>query len=149
MPFALKITNSRINAIHNELRKILRVDECPNATAITFRVFLETTCDEYIRAQKDNGAPVVRTDNQKEVRIGIDADKLSIKVTAVIKRLQSDGLLANGVAKAMIKRAGSSDQPGSIDHFNLFVHSAHGAPVASELKDIAEGYRPMFEAIWR
>jgi hypothetical protein len=149
MPFSLKVTNSRINAIYNELRTVLRVDECPNATAITFRVFLETTCDEYIKLKKDAGTPIVRWDNQKELRGGGDGDKLSTKVQAVIKQLQSENLVANGPAKAIFKRAGSPDQPGSIDHFNLFVHGAHGAPVPSELKDIAEEYRPMFEAIWR
>lgn len=148
-PFSLKVTNSRINAIYNELRTVLRVDECPNATAITFRVFLETTCDEYIKLKKEAGTPVVRWDNQKEVRGGGDGDKLSTKVQAVIKQLQSENLIANGPAKAIFKRAGSPDQLGSIDHFNLFVHGAYGAPVPSELKDIAEEYRPMLEAIWR
>lgn len=148
-PFSLKITNSRINAIYNELRTVLRVDECPNATAITFRVFLETTCDEYIKLKKEAGTPIVRWDNQKEVRGGGDGDKLSTKVQAVIKQLQSENLVASGPAKAIFKRAGSPDQLGSIDHFNLFVHGAHGAPVPSELKDIAEEYRPMLEAIWR
>ncbi|MGE8503854.1 MAG: hypothetical protein ACN6P1_16645 [Pseudomonas sp.] len=148
-PFSLKITNSRINAIYNELRTVLRVDECPNATAITFRVFLETTCDEYIKLKKEAGTPIIRWDNQKEIRGGGDGDKLSTKVQAVIKQLQSEDLVANGPAKAIFKRAGSPDQLGSIDHFNLFVHGAHGAPVPSELKDIAEEYRPMLEAIWR
>ncbi|MDT3311880.1 hypothetical protein QZR14_10970 [Pseudomonas sp. rhizo66] len=147
-PWSLKIPNTRINAIYKELRTILKVDECPNATAITFRVFLETTCDEYIKLKKDLGKPILRWDTNHEVRGGVGGDKLTIKVQAVIKHLQANNLIATGPAKAIFKRAGSSDQPGSIDHFNLFVHSAHGAPVPSELKDIAEEYRPMLEAIW-
>jgi len=148
MPWSLSISNSRINAIYRELRTELVVEDCPNATAITFRVFLETTCDDYISKMKEAGTPIIRWDTQKEVRGGVEGDKLTIKVQAVIKHLQSEKLVATGPAKAIFKRAGSFDQPGSIDHFNLFVHSAHGAPVPSELKDIAEEYRPMFEAIW-
>ncbi|WP_416769293.1 hypothetical protein ACMGT0_19200 [Pseudomonas sp. RHF3.3-3] len=147
-PWSLKIHNTRINAIYKELRTILKVDDCPNAAAITFRVFLETTCDEYIKLKKEAGTPILRWDTNHEVRGGVGGDKLTIKVQAVIKYLQAKNLVAAGPAKAIFKRAGSSDQPGSIDHFNLFVHSAHGAPVPSELKDIAEEYRPMLEAIW-
>lgn len=147
-PFSLKIPNARINAIYKELRAILKVDDCPNAAAITFRVFLEVTCDEYIKLKKEVGAPILRWDTNHEVRGGVGGDKLTIKVQAVIKYLQANNLVATGPAKAIFKRAGSADQPGSIDHFNLFVHSAHGAPVPSELKDIAEEYRPLLEAIW-
>lgn len=109
---------------------------------------METTCDEYIKLKKESGAPIHRWDTSQEVRGGIGGDRLTMKVQAVIKYLQANNLIGAGPAKAIFKRAGSSDQPGSIDHFNLFVHSAHGAPVPSELKDIAEEYRPMLEAIW-
>lgn len=148
LPWSFSIPNSRINAIYRELRSVLKVDDCPNATAVTFRVFLEITCDEYIKQKKDAGTPIIRWDTQKEVRGGAEGDKLATKVQAVIKYLQTEKLVATGPAKAIFKRAGSFDQPGSIDHFNLFVHSAHGAPMPSELKDVAEEYRPLFEAIW-
>lgn len=148
LPWSFSIPNSRINAIYRELRTVLKVEDSPNATAITFRVFLETTCDDYLQRMKDAGTPIGRWDNQKEVRPGAEGDRLATKVQAIIKHLQTEKLVATGPAKAIFKRAGSIDQPGSIDHFNLFVHSAHGAPMPSELKDIAEEYRPMLEAIW-
>lgn len=148
-PFSLKITNSRINAIYNELRTVLRVDECPNATAITFRVFMETTCDEYIQLQKNAGTPIKRWDTNQELRGGGNGDKLVLKVQSVVKHLEAEKLMPVPAAKAIFKRASSYDQPGSVDHFNLFVHGAHSIPLPSELKDIAEEYRPMLEAIWR
>lgn len=148
-PFPLKITNSRINSIYNELRNVLRVDECPNATAITFRVFMETTCDEYIQLQKNAGTPIKRWDTSQELRGGGNGDKLVLKVQSIIKHLEAGKLILAPAAKAIFKRAGSYDQPGSVDHFNLFVHGAHSTPLPSELKDIAEEYRPMLEAIWR
>lgn len=148
-PFSLKITNSRINSIYNELRTVLRVDECPNATAITFRVFMETTCDEYIQLQKDAGTPIKRWDTNQELRGGGNGDKLVLKVQSVVKHLEAGKRMPAPAAKAIFKRASSYDQPGSVDHFNLFVHGTHSIPLPSELKDIAEEYRPMLEAIWR
>lgn len=147
-PWSLKISNSRINAIYNELRVVLRVDECPNAVAITFRVFVETTCDEYARIQKEAGKPVLRWDTNQELRGGASGDKLVMKVQSVVKHLEAEKKLAAAAAKAIFKRATSYDQPGSVDHFNLFVHGTYSAPLPSELKDIAEEYQPMLAAIW-
>jgi hypothetical protein len=149
IPWSLNISNSRINAIYRELRTVLKVDECPNATAITFRVFMETTCDDYIQLQKDAGNSIKRWDTGQEVRGGGSGDKLSHKIQSVVKHLEGEKLLATAAAKAIIKRATSYDQTGSVDHFNLFVHGTHSLPLPSELKDIAEEYRPLMEAIWR
>lgn len=147
--WSLSISNARINAIYRELRSILIVDECPNATAITFRVFMETTCDDYIQRKKDAGDPVKRWDTGQELRGGGNGDKLSQKIQSVVKHLEGEKLLATPAAKAIIKRATSYDQTGSVDHLNLFVHGTHSLPLASELKDIAVEYRPLMEAIWR
>lgn len=149
IPWSLNISNSRINAIYRELRTVLKVDDCPNATAITFRVFMETTCDDYIQLQKDAGNPIKRWDTGQDVRGGGSGDKLSHKIQSVVKHLEGEKLLATPAAKAIIKRATSYDQTGSVDHFNLFVHGTHSLPLPSELKDIAEEYRPFMEAIWR
>lgn len=147
--WSLSISNARINAIYRELRSILIVDECPNATAITFRVFMETTCDDYIQRKKDAGDPIKRWDTGQELRGGGNGDKLSQKIQSVVKHLEGEKLLATPAAKAIIKRATSYDQTGSVDHLNLFVHGTHSLPLASELKDIAVEYRPLMEAIWR
>lgn len=149
IPWSLNISNSRINAIYRELRTVLKADDCPNATAITFRVFMETTCDDYIKLQKDAGNPIKRWDTGQELRGGGSGDKLSHKIQSVVKHLENEKLLATPAAKAIIKRATSYDQTGSVDHFNLFVHGTHSLPLPSELKDIAEEYRPLMEAIWR
>lgn len=141
----LNITNRRINAIYRELRQILEVDKCPNAVAIAFRVFIEVTCDDYVDQQKKLNRSVDRVDNNKPLN---NDDKLSIKVAAVVKDLESTGLIAKPVARAIAKRATSKDNVGSVDHFNQFVHSSASAPLPSELKDIADEYRPMLEAIW-
>jgi len=146
IPWSLSISNSRINEIYRELRKDIEVDQCPNATAIAFRVFIEVTCDEYVLGQKKTENPVLRTDNKKLVT---ESDALETKVKAVVQHLESMRLLDKKQAKAIAKRAGTHDQVGSVDHFNQFIHSAATPPIPSELKDIADEYRPMLEAIWK
>lgn len=148
VPWTLDISNNRINAIYRDLRKTLVVDECPNAVAVTFRVFLEVSCDDFILRQTQRNNPVLRVDTQKPVRDGMGGDKLSMKIQSIAKHLESNGGLATPASKAIFKRATSFDSVGSVDHFNLFVHSSASAPVPSELKDIADEYRPLLEAIW-
>lgn len=142
LPWSLTISNSRINEIYRELRRKLLVDTCPNATAVTFRVFLEVCCDDFIRR---SGGKVLRDDNKRPVQIG---DKLSIKIKAVARHLEAEKILGKESSRGICKRAGATDTVGSTDHLNMFVHSSASPPIASELKDIAEEYWPLFEAIW-
>lgn len=148
VPWSLDISNNRINAIYRDLRKTLVVDECPNAVAVTFRVFLEVSCDDFILRQTKLDDPVLRFDTQRPVKDGMGGDKLSMRIQSIAKHLESNGGLATPASKAIFKRATSFDSVGSVDHFNLFVHSSASAPVPSELKDIADEYRPLLEAIW-
>lgn len=147
MPWSLNIGNNRINAIYRDLRNTLVVDVCPNATAVTFRVFVEVSCDDFILSQGNAGTPVLRQDTKRPVKTGAE-EKLATKVQAVALHLEASGSIPKAVSKAIVKRASSFDSVGSIDHFNLFVHSSASAPIPSELKDIADEYRPFLEAIW-
>lgn len=146
IPWSLNIRNSRINEIYRELRRGIEVNKLPNASAVTFRVFIEVTCNDYIDSKKTGPTPVVRDDNGKHV---ITDDKLSTKVRAVAKHLEEQGLISLQQFKTIFKRASSTDTVGSVDHFNLFVHGSASAPLPSELKDIADEYKPLFEAIWK
>lgn len=149
VPWSLDIPNNRINTIYRDLRKTLVVDECPNAVAVMFRVFIEVTCDDFIQRQALANNPVLRVDTQRPAKDGMGGDKLSMKVQSVAKFLEAKNDLAAPASKAIFKRATSFDSVGSVDHFNLFVHSSASAPVPSELKDIADEYRPLLEAIWK
>lgn len=146
IPWSLNISNSRINEIYRELRKSLEVDKCPNATAITFRVFLEVSCDSFSKRQEQENTPITREDNAKPLT---ELDKLSVKIKAVAVHLEKQGLISVSQSKTICKRATSKDTVGSVDHFNQFIHGTDSPPIPSELKDIAEEYRPMLEAIWR
>lgn len=145
-PWSLKISNDRINAIYRELRNYLEVEKCPNSVAITFRAFIEVTCDHYVSNQRKIGSPVLRIDNKKPLT---SDEKLSVKVKSVVKDLEKKGEIDRPAAKAIIKRAGAHESVGSIDHFNQFVHSAASIPLPSELKDIADEYKPFLSAIWQ
>lgn len=146
IPWSLSINKSRINQIYRELRKDIEVDRCPNATAIAFRVFIEVTCDDFVAESNAGDNPVLRVDNKKPVTID---DTLETKVKAVAQHLMLQKLIHKDQFKAIMKRASTHDQVGSVDHFNQFIHSASTPPIPSELKDIADEYRPMFEAIWK
>jgi len=143
--WVLKIDNPRINDIYRELRYSLVVDKTPNATAVTFRVFIEVSCDHFIEKEKQNNKDVLRYDNRK---ILSSNDKLSIKVQSVATYLYEIGLITKEAMKTINTRAGSKGGIGSIDHFNQFVHSSTSKPIPSELKDIAEEYKPLLMAIW-
>ncbi|HHQ4579725.1 TPA: hypothetical protein ACSP17_001944 [Aeromonas hydrophila] len=146
LPWSLNIKNSRINEIYRELRSVLEVDRSPNATAIAFRVFIEVSCDAYIQQQERNGTPIIREDNQKPVT---GDSTLSVKIKSVVSSLEGQKKITNAESKAISKRASTKDTIGSVDHFNQFVHSSASAPIPSELKDIADEYKPMLEAIWQ
>ncbi|MGL4352356.1 MAG: hypothetical protein ACRCTP_00085 [Aeromonas popoffii] len=145
IPWSLNIKNNRINEIYRELRTKLEVDKVVNAVAITFRVFIEVSCDEVVKRESSSGLTVNRHDNGKPLN---DNDKLSIKVASVVKHLENQGKINVEQARAIAKRATAKETIGSVDHFNQFVHGTASAPISSEIKDIADEYRPMLEAIW-
>ncbi|MFE8102023.1 hypothetical protein RBA71_11045 [Brenneria goodwinii] len=145
VPWSLNIPNSRINEIYRELRASLEVERVPNATAITFRVFLEVSCDDYRRRMAHAGSGVYRHDNSKPLT---EEDKLAIKIVSVAKHLESAGLITKSESKAIGRRAAGTQTVGSVDHLNQFVHSTASSPLPSELKDVAEEYLPMLKAIW-
>ncbi|EGR2535969.1 hypothetical protein ACPF3S_001516 [Vibrio cholerae] len=144
-PWPLRISNSRINEIYRELKSGLVVTQTPNAVAVTFRVFLETSCDDYTKRFEKTPTPVTKIDNQQPLS---EKDPLWKKVVAVSAHLEKRQCIGNQEHRAILKRAGALDKVGSVDHLNLFVHSAASSPIASELKDVAEEYKPLLEAIW-
>ena len=144
-PWSLKITNSRINDIYRELKGNLIVDTTPNAAAIVFRVLLETSCDDYIKRFEKTDSAVLKVDNKKAVS---ENDPLWKKIVAVSKHLLDNEKLDKQEDRAIAKRASTQDTVGSVDHLNMFVHSSASSPISSELKDIAEEYKPLLEAVW-
>ncbi|NRB57726.1 MAG: hypothetical protein HRU39_17355 [Salinicola sp.] len=146
VPWSLNISNGRINEIYRELRSKLEVEKVVNATAITFRVFLELTCDDFRKSLENQGVALLRADNAKP--LAADAN-LAVKICAVNQYLLNEGLISAGQGKTIAKRASSKDTIGSVDHLNQFVHDVTTSPLASELKGVADEYRPLLESVWR
>lgn len=148
VPWSLKIDNSRINKIYKELRSHLEVDKVVNATAITFRVFLELTCDEFQKRLSKDNISLTREDNDQPLKLDGKVN-LSVKIRAVSKYLVNSGAITKNAGKTISKRAGSENTIGSVDHFNQFVHDSSSSPIPSEIKEIADEYRPLLEAVWK
>jgi hypothetical protein len=143
--YTLSIKQKRINIIYTELRRKLVVEDVTNAVAVLFRVFLELSCDYYIKLHNQD---IKRSDNNNILDISTGKITLSLKILSVVKHLADNKHLSKGSAKALNKRANASDSLGSIDHFNEFVHSTASSPLPREINLIANDYRPLLESIW-
>jgi hypothetical protein len=145
-PWALNIDNPRINEIYRDLRSKLIVDNCPNSVSIVFRVFIEVSCDHYIKKQSGNGIELLRSDNKKAID---ENSPLSKKIESISEHLFLLKEIDNAENRVIRKRATSNDIIGSVDHLNQFVHSSASQPIPSELNDLAIDYKPLLESVWK
>lgn len=143
--YSLNISDKRINSVFRELKMSLVVDDCPNATASLFRVFLELSAIYFI---ENSSEPVLRDDNNMPVDVTFGKSTLSVKLLAIIKHLESQNKIKKGQATSLRKRVHGKDSLGSADYFNNVMHSNISMPIPSELKLIADDYRLLLEMIW-
>lgn len=145
--YSLEIEHPRINELYKELKTKIHVDSTPNAAAIMFRVFIELSCDHFIKKEEAKGNPVNRADNKQPIDLQKNVS-LSQKVQSVAEHLKSNGILKAGQVRAIRKRAAAPDTLGSIDHLNEFVHQDASSPLPRELKLIADDYSPFIKGLW-
>ena len=115
----LIIDNKKINNIYRELRDDLDVNKTVNAAGVLFRVFLETTLDEFA------------------IKKGIQfpkGTKLSGKITKVCDYLEKKYNIPKADLKNIRKVATSKQSFLSINNFHDYVHSRIVIPVPSDLK---------------
>ncbi len=144
----MQIEPPRINDLFRDLRTRLNVQETPGSVAVVFRVFLEVSCDHYIKDRHENGDPVHTADQKKQPIYGSTSIKLAMKVQAVARHLEDNQKLTKDQAKAVRKRADSPDTMGSIDHLNQFVHGYSAMAVPADLNVIADEYKTFLEKVW-
>lgn len=130
----ISISDSRVNAIYHELRKIT-VDTFPNAAAIMLRVFFELSVDHFIEA-KGLATLVTRDDN------------LSKKVTKVADHLEKNGGLTKHQLKPVRTALTHPNELFSIDTLHAFVHNRTYQPMAKELKTVWDRMQLFMEALW-
>ncbi len=139
--FSLRISSKRINQIYGELKRGLKVHDTPNAVSVLFRVFLELSCDWYIKKTK-----LKRKDNGKQITSN---DSLKSKVGNIVCNLQQKNFLDREQATAIRKIASSDDEIVSVDSLNKYIHSSVLSPNPKDLNRLMDNWGPLFQAIWK
>lgn len=130
---SLKIQQPRINKIFKELKK-LDLNNFVNAAAITLRVFIELSLDDYI---KKNG-----------IDKDITSDKLVKKVNAVCQYMQDNNILNKNQLKPIRTISTPQDSVGSTNTLNAYVHNMDYNPTATDLKTTWDNLASFFTKIW-
>ena len=128
----IHISAPRANKIYREL-KDLDLKYFVNAAAITLRVFLELSVDEYIESNK------IKTNSN---------DKLNLKVSKVLEDLRSRKLLSKDEIKPVNTAISNPNSILSINTFNAYVHNRHLHPVANDLKSTWDNIEPFILTLW-
>ncbi len=129
----LQVKNApRLNKIYREL-KGLEVKGFENACAITFRVFLELSVEEYARVKN-----ITCHGN----------DSLASKIKKVAKYMESNKLLSFDELKPIRVACSAPHNLVSTNTLNAYVHNPNLAPKADDLKLTWDGFEKFFKALW-
>jgi hypothetical protein len=134
----LNVTNAKIAEIFKELRS-LQLDDYPHAISVLFRVFLETSVDDYLtRAGK---SLTVSTPG------GIKDRSLQDKVQEAVKEI-----IAGGTPKkhldGIVKAISETNNPLNIQTLNNYVHNRFFSPKERDLRVAWDNSQPFFEKLW-
>ncbi len=122
----------RINKIYRELRG-LEVKGFENACAITFRVFLELSVENYTKV--------------KNIMCHED-DKLVNKIKIVAKYMESNKLMSVNELKPIRVACSTPDNLVSTNTLNAYVHNPNLSPKADDLKLTWDGFEKFFKTMW-
>lgn len=129
----IHINQPRINKIYRELKDLDLRQFC-NASAITFRVFIELSIDSFIEAQ--NISTVTKD------------DKLRKKVEVVANILETNKHLDKQKLKGIRNSIGNNNHILSIDTFNSYVHNKHLNPSETDLKIAWDNIELFIVKLW-
>lgn len=122
----------RINKIYRELRG-LEVKGFENACAITFRVFLELSVENYAKAKNINYH---------------ENDSLANKIGKVAKHMESNKLMSTDELKPIRVASSTPDNLVSIKTLHAYVHNPYFSPKADDLKLTWDYFEKFFETMW-
>ncbi|MCU7920559.1 MAG: hypothetical protein KZQ95_19720 [Candidatus Thiodiazotropha sp. (ex Epidulcina cf. delphinae)] len=128
----IHINAPRINKIYREL-KDLDLKYFVNAAAITFRVFVELSVDNFVESNN--------------IKVTIN-EKLSNKISKVIDYMKSEKILTRDELKPINTAISSPNSIFSINTFNAYVHNKHFHPMDSDLKTTWDNIEPFMLALW-
>jgi hypothetical protein len=134
----LSVTNAKIAEIFKELR-FLPLTDYPHAISVLFRVFLETSVDEYLTQSR---IPIiVKTPNG-------DKDKsLRKKVEEATTHMITNGTSKKHLA-GVLKAINEKHNPLNVDTLNNYVHNRFFSPTERDLRVAWDNAQPFFEQIW-
>jgi hypothetical protein len=129
----LRIKNAnRINKIYREL-KGLEVKGFENACAITFRVFLELSVENYAKAKNINYH---------------ENDSLANMIGKVAKYMESNKLMSTDELKPIRVACSTPDSLVSIKTLHAYVHNPYLSPKADDLKLTWDDFEKFFKVMW-
>ena len=134
----LSVGNPKIAEILKELRS-LPLTNYPHAISVLFRVFLETSVDEYLT--RSSIPLVVKT-------AGGDKDK------PLRKKVEEGAtyMIANGTPKkhldGVLKALNERHNPLNVDTLNNYVHNRFFSPTDRDLRVAWDNAQPFFEKMW-
>jgi hypothetical protein len=136
----LHVTLPKLESVYRELQKI-HVDDFPNAVGVLFRVFFETTIDQYLLREK------LKTKSE------VDDYRLTLpkKVQAVNNHLGAGTPppLSKDERRGLQRATSTDNFPESITTMHGFVHSKHLMAAPADVRAQWAGLQPFFEYAWR
>jgi hypothetical protein len=134
----LNVTNAKIAEIFKELRS-LSLDDYPHAISVLFRVFLETSVDDYLT--RIGKSLTVTTPG------GVKDRSLQDKVQEGVKEI-----IAAGTPKkhldGIVKAISETNNPLNIQTLNNYVHNRFFSPKERDLRVAWDNSQPFFEKLW-
>jgi hypothetical protein len=134
----LKVTNPKISEIFIELRS-LQLEDYPHAISVLFRVFMETSVDDYLTR---NGKLLTVTTPG-----GIKDRSLFDKVQETVKEIIASGTPKKNL-DGILKAINETYNPLNIQTLNNYVHNRFFSPKERDLRVAWDNSQPFFEKIW-
>ena len=129
----IKIAHPRINKIYRELKE-LGLKDFSNSVAITFRVFVELSVDEFLTAKALEGVSI--------------NSKLRAKVQKVAEFMSAGCHLTRDQLKGINVAVSSDHDVLSIHTFNSYVHCSNFNPQPDNLKIAWDNVEDFISKIW-
>jgi hypothetical protein len=114
----LQINNRKLDDIYDELRS-MHVDDCKNAVAVLFRVFIELSMDWFI---EKNNVPKANIDS-----------RLHVKVEEVANYLERNNLATKHICKGIRHAVHDKNNVLGVDTWNAYVHNPRFSPTPQNL----------------
>lgn len=135
----LHINNPKSNKIFEELKQI-PVKNCPNASSVLLRVFLELSVDAYLEKYdlvKNNAITACSS-----------GESLHGKVSKVLNHMTQQGSMSNDVSKGIRAEINDVNSVLSIESLNAYVHNEFFYPKAENLIIGWDNIETFFVILW-